>query len=121
MSLSVNPSFGPSGLPKGLDQIEVEARVATPESAEDSFGHLSLDAGSSGIVEPRRGKHGHETMRRFLFVFDLCLVWGSAGVAMLLAAHVRSATSGTREPVFPPGSAGFLLFFSVLIVLFARI
>jgi exopolysaccharide biosynthesis polyprenyl glycosylphosphotransferase len=72
-------------------------------------------------MEPRRGMHGREAMRRFLFVFDLCLVWGSAGLAMLLQAYVRSATSDAQASVFPPGSAGFLLFFSVLIVLFARI
>jgi exopolysaccharide biosynthesis polyprenyl glycosylphosphotransferase len=72
-------------------------------------------------MEPRRGKHGREAIRRFLFVIDLCLIWGSAGLAALLPAYVRSVTSGTQEPVFPPGSAGFLLFFSVLIVLFARV
>jgi exopolysaccharide biosynthesis polyprenyl glycosylphosphotransferase len=121
MSLSTNLSFAPCGLPEGLVQIEPEARVAPLEPAEDSFGHLSLDASTTGIIEPRRDKHGREAMRRFLFVFDLCLVWGSAGVAMLLAAHVRSATSDMQESVFPPGSAGFLLFFSVLIVLFARV
>jgi exopolysaccharide biosynthesis polyprenyl glycosylphosphotransferase len=121
MSLSANLSRGPSGQPEGLDQVEAEARVALPEPAESAYKHLSLDGGSTGNMEPRRGEHGREAMRRFLFVFDLCLVWGSAGVAMLLPAYLRSATSGTREPIFPPGSAGFLLFFSVLIVLFARI
>jgi exopolysaccharide biosynthesis polyprenyl glycosylphosphotransferase len=113
MSLSVDLSRSLSG--------QAEARVAPPEPAEDSFEHLSFETGSTGIIEPHRGNHGREAMRRFLFIFDLCLVWGSAGVAVLFSAHLRFVTSETRELVFPSGSAGFLLFFSVLIVLFGRI
>jgi exopolysaccharide biosynthesis polyprenyl glycosylphosphotransferase len=117
MALSTNLSS--SSLREGLDQLDPEAHVPPPEPAGDSSGNL--DAGSSGIMGPRRGTHGAETIRRFLFAFDLCLIWSSAGVAMLLAAHVRSVTANTQEPAFPPESAGFLLFFSVLIVLLARI
>jgi exopolysaccharide biosynthesis polyprenyl glycosylphosphotransferase len=121
MSPSSNQSLGPKGRSEALRQVESEARVTPPVPMEESFEHLSLGAGSTGIVELGRGRHGREAMRRFLFVFDLCLVWGSAGLATLLPAYVKSANGGIREPIFPPGSAGFLLFFSVLIVLFARI
>src|ERR1700681_3724300 len=113
MSASANLSHGPNWHPEVLEQIEAEARVASQEQGQGSYEHLSLNSGgvgSTGIVEQRPGKHGRKAMRRFLFVFDLCLVWGSAGVAMLFSAHLRFATSETRELVFPPGSAGFLLF-----------
>ena len=121
MSLSENLSHGPRGQAEGLDQVEAEARLSSPEPVEGAFEDLSLNTGTTGTMAPRRGNHSRESMRRFLFIFDLCLVWGSAGVAMLLLAYLRSATSDTRESIYPPGSAGFLLFFSVLIVLFARI
>jgi exopolysaccharide biosynthesis polyprenyl glycosylphosphotransferase len=60
-------------------------------------------------------------MRGLLLASDFCLVWGSAGAAMLLLSHVRTIFSIQQESILPSKSAGFLLFFSVLIVLFARI
>jgi exopolysaccharide biosynthesis polyprenyl glycosylphosphotransferase len=121
MSLSANLSYDPRRQAEGLDQVEAEAHLTSPKLEEGAFKGLSLVTSSTGAKELRGCKRGREVMRRFLFVFDLCLVWGSAGVAMLLPVYVRSAPSGTQESVFPPGSAGFLLFFSVLIVLFAHV
>ena len=74
-----------------------------------------------GTPEPSRDTHSREAIRRYLFVFDLCLVWGSGAVVMLSPTYMRSAYSGTQESVFPRGSVGFLLFFSVLTVLFAHL
>jgi exopolysaccharide biosynthesis polyprenyl glycosylphosphotransferase len=61
-------------------------------------------------------------MRRFLFTFDLGLICVSAGTALALSSPHSQVTPLTiRGPAFPPGTAGFLLLFSTLVVLFARI
>jgi exopolysaccharide biosynthesis polyprenyl glycosylphosphotransferase len=48
-------------------------------------------------------------------------VWGGAGAVMLLPSYLRAARSDAPEVILQRGSTAFLLFFSVLIVLFARL
>jgi exopolysaccharide biosynthesis polyprenyl glycosylphosphotransferase len=60
-------------------------------------------------------------MPTFQSLLDLCLVWGTAGGLMLLSAYAQSAASIPQQSLFSEGTAGFLLLFSVLIVLFARV
>jgi exopolysaccharide biosynthesis polyprenyl glycosylphosphotransferase len=121
MSMSPDLSQDSNGQASTQNPIVADARAEPPTAEEDGSEHLSVDNNFIGNIEPCRGNRGRETMAKFLFVFDLCLIWGSAGVAMLLTAHIRSAGSAMKGPLFPPGSAGFLLLFSVLIVLFAHV
>src|SRR5258706_12477389 len=108
MSASENLSNGPNSQPEVLDQIEAESPVEPQESEQISYEHVSLNSGgSNGNTQPRRGKHDRKAMRRFLFVFDLCLVWGSAGAVVLLPAYGRSEKPAMAEPLLPPGSDGF--------------
>jgi exopolysaccharide biosynthesis polyprenyl glycosylphosphotransferase len=77
----------------------------------------------AGIASVDRQHEGspREALRRFLLVCDFCLVWlGSTGTDVLLAAYAGSEASSKPEPLFFRGTAGFLLFFSVLIVLLAH-
>jgi len=117
MSTSTNLTGGPNWQPEPFPIVETRPRVVTPEQGEGFSKQLPLD---SGCIQNMKSRHGREAMRRFLLIFDLSLVWGSAAVAMLLPAHLKSVTSGDLEPAVPKGSAAFLLFFSVLIVLLAR-
>ncbi len=70
---------------------------------------------------PGPNARDRERMRRFLFIFDFCLIWISAGAALAIAQQFKVIPAKTRGTLFPVGAAGFLLLFSILIVLFARI
>jgi exopolysaccharide biosynthesis polyprenyl glycosylphosphotransferase len=118
--MSTNISLGARGPADTEDQVNAEARVAPPPTVSPTHEDLPLDSGRGGNIELPRGKYGHESIRRFLLISDLCLVWITTGAGMLLAAHVRYTTASTRQAVLTRGAAGFLLSFSVLIVLFAR-
>ena len=121
MSSPPNLSRTSGGQVEGPHQDEGGARAARPEVAEGTYKNFSFDGYNTGATEPRPGKDGLGATRRFLFVFDLCLIWCSAFGTVTFSAHLIPTTIQPQEPVFLPGSAGFLLLFSVLVVLFARI
>jgi len=67
-------------------------------------------------------KRDRERLRRFLFISDFCLIWISAGTALVICSpRSKVLSAGIKPAVVPAGAAGFLLLFSILIVLFARI
>jgi exopolysaccharide biosynthesis polyprenyl glycosylphosphotransferase len=121
MSLSGNFFRASSGKPEGFSQGGVQTRVLSPEKSNGGREQPSFDAGLIGNTEQvRSGARGRQAVRRFLFVFDLCLVFGTSAAVALLPAYKGLVSHGTRKTVFPPGAAGFLVFFSVLVVLFAQ-
>ncbi len=67
-------------------------------------------------------KRGRERVRRFLFVFDFCLDMDQRGHGFgYFSPRSKALSPGIRAAIVPAGAAGFLLLFSILIVLFARI
>jgi exopolysaccharide biosynthesis polyprenyl glycosylphosphotransferase len=119
--VSLIVSLSPTGQTERPDGVAVGAGVAPAEPATQPSGQLSLEIGRAGSVGLSSDQRGRRVIRGLLLVADFFLVWGSAGAAMLLVSYVRSVFSVRQETALPFGSAAFLLFFSVLIVLFARI
>ena len=119
MSLLPHVSSGLSVQTEGF-HVGDQAHVAAPEPLAGSSAYLSLNYRASECKEPSPSAQGRKA-RRFLFGFDFALVWGSAGVVLLLSAYFGSTWPGEQLSVFPPESAGFLLLFSVLTVLFAHV
>src|ERR1700688_2670487 len=99
MSVSPNVSQGSSGQASTPKPVLADARVEPPTALEDASEHLPVDNDFIGNIEADRGNQGREAMAKFLFVFDLCLIWGSAGVAMLLTAYIRSPGSAMKGPL----------------------
>jgi exopolysaccharide biosynthesis polyprenyl glycosylphosphotransferase len=119
--VSSTVSLSPTGQTKGPDGVAVGGGATLGNQASHTSAPSPLDMGRAGKLCRSNDQGGRRGMRGLLLVSDFCLVWGSAGAAMILLGNVRSVLSIGQAPVFPRGAAGFLLFFSVLIVLFAKI
>jgi exopolysaccharide biosynthesis polyprenyl glycosylphosphotransferase len=119
--MSTHPSQRLSGQRGLQDQVDADHRIGRSETAEPAAECQGPRLGRDRITERPASKFGHEAIRRFLLVSDLFLVWVSAGAVMLLLGNLSAAPSGAEDVVSPRGSSAFLLFFSVLIVLFARL
>src|SRR5579863_7780065 len=109
MSSPTNLSRSSSGQAEGPHQDEGGARSVRPEVAEGAYKNLSFDTDNTESAEPGPGRHGRGAMRRFLYIFDLGLIWCSAVGTVTLSADLIPTTIQSQEPVFRPGSAGFLL------------
>jgi exopolysaccharide biosynthesis polyprenyl glycosylphosphotransferase len=104
-----SPFSADAHFPPALEPIEGIKEVRLDELPSVGFGSASK-------------KSDREPLRRFLFISDLCLIWMSSGAMLELSSlYSRIAHPNWRAAVFPAGTAGFLLLFSVLIVLFAHI
>ena len=119
--MSTHPSQRLSGQLRLQHQVAADDRIGRSETAEPAAECQGLRPDRDRITERPASKFGHEAIRRFLLVSDLFLVWVSAGAVMFLLGNLRAAPSDAQDVVSLRGSSAFLLFFSVLIVLFARL
>ncbi len=79
-------------------------------------------AGNSISISPPLNVREQKLIHKFLFVFDVCLIWLTAGVIKEVAdAHGLAMASPVAVAMYSSKATGFVFLFSILTAIFAQL